>query len=721
MKKRELLQIPMPDVKFPKIDIEAFRQKHGKYFNAYLVTACTVEGEFGDTESETVTKANGTIITNPAIRYRSEKPSGILCVWLRSHIGTLRYSIFACADSGVWHVYDHNSEKWRTAMLRNLTGYCAYHEREYIYTDAASATLGQYFGESDPDTLRALDDFQVNNKAYRTKKALLNARQNIDALMASVPPLPKGIDKYIDNHVLRERRYLWYKKEGKTLVGLCTHCGKTCRTDKYPKGRLIGTRWKCPECGSEVEIKSLAGSANVRDHSNFSVVQNVPDGLMVTEYSVNRWNDRPDDVYGHSFKKLYSEHYNAICRAHIKYDGKTTYYIYEVRHNYLHRSTPQWYVYDGEHKYYSCTPSIKDMVFPGNVKRALANTPWKYSGLAELAKSDLCIDVSRYLNISRGVPALEKLSKLGLYRLALAVTKHGFSSDTANIIGWDRESTLPLDKLMRINKAELRMFREVDINEFELKLYKQTKENARTMTARDIKELRAAGIDPVLLISDAQHYRYILDYVTFHKLAKYATAQLALNTGWRMNNIITDWNDYLVECIRLGYDVSDRSVVMPQNLRTAHEQTSSLIQHKKNRKQNATIKKRCKAIGSLYALERDGYAIRMAVSADELVKEGKTQAICVGNYRDRYADGRCTILLLRKSEAKDTPFVTIEVREHPDHVEDVQIRGYRNGTPDEDTMKWWQKYKKDVLSKLGGKPFNIEHPNAAPLAAVAGS
>ncbi len=722
MKRRELLGISMPDVRFPRIDIEAYRKKNGAYFNPCYVTARIVPGEFGDVDSDTVITAGGTIITNPALKYRSDEPSGILCVWICSLMGTLRYSIFACADSGTYYAYDHNNEKWRTAMLRNLTGYCSFHEREYIYTDADSATLGHYFGSSDPDTLRSLDDFQVDNKAYRTKKALIRARVNIDELMASVPPLPAGIDRYIDNHVLRECRYLWYKKDGKYLVGLCTHCGKTCRTDKYPKGRLIGKRWKCPECGTEVEIKSINGSASVQNSTTFSVIQNVPGGLMVTEYLVNRWNDRPDDVLNISGKKLYSDSYSATGRAHIRYDGKTEYYEWTCRHDSLHRYEHNWYVVERDRGYYTASPSIRTMLFPGNVKRVLASTPWNYSGLAALAKSDRCIDVSRYLNVERGMPALEKLSKLGLYSLALSVVKHGHSSDTSKIIGRDLKSNAPLDKLMGVNRAELRMFREVDINEFELALYKQTKENRRVMTARDIRELRDTGIVANSLISDAHRCCYILEHVTFHKVAKYAKAQLAsVGDGWRIGNVISDWNDYLIECMRLGYDLSVSSVVMPKDLRTAHAHTSELMQHEKNKKFNAKIKKRCKALGDVYAMERDGYVIRMAASADELVYEGKMQHICVGGYGERYAKGDCTILLLRKSGQADAPFVTIEVREYKDRVSDIQIRGYRNGTPDDVTMKWWNKYKKDVLSKLGGKPYAIEHGDAVPLAVGAGA
>lgn len=723
MKRRELLEIPMPDVRFRRIDIEAYERKHPSYNRPYYVVARIVPGEFGDTDSEVITKADGAVITNPATKYRSDKSSGILCIWLFSEKKQPLYNIYACADSCEWRVYNHNNEKWQTAMLCNLTGYSKYHEYQYIYADAASATLGHYFGSSDPDTLRALDDFQRDNRTYRTKIALLKSRRNIDALMASVPPLPGGIDRYIDNHVLRECRYLWYLKEGKTLVGLCTHCGKTTRTEKYPKGRLIGTRWKCPSCGSEVTMKAVNFSASERNTAFFSVLQNVPDGVMVTEYAVHRWNDRPMSVYDDVHKALTRnplchEHCYVRARAHIKYSGHTDYYIYETRHDNLNGYKPDWYVFDGS---YDSRPSPEARLFPGNIKRVLADTPWKYSGLEALAKSDKAIDVSAWFDLSRRMPSLEKLAKLGLYNLALASAGGRYYGDQV-LTDLRISDDSSLCEILRINKAELRMFREVDITSYEVELYRQMKAMGKRVTAKDIRELRSVKINESGLVSTDNRHVYITDYVTLHKVAKYVREQRKnpVYEGIAEHNILSDWNDYLIECLRLSYDLNVSSVVMPKDLHTAHARTSELMQHKKNKKFNTKIKKRCTALGDVYALERDGYVIRMAASADELVYEGKIQNICVGSYGERYADGKCTILFLRKSDAADVPFVTIEVREHPDSVEDIQIRCKRNRKPDDDTMKWWNRYKKDVLSKLGGKPYAIEHGNKEKISACAG-
>ncbi len=63
-----------------------------------------------------------------------------------------------------------------------------------------------------------------------------------------------------------------------------------------------------------------------------------------------------------------------------------------------------------------------------------------------------------------------------------------------------------------------------------------------------------------------------------------------------------------------------------------------------------------------YATEK--YLIRMPEEAEEIVAEGRLQQHCVGGagYIEAMADGRTTILFLRKRKAPDTPVLTMEVK-----------------------------------------------------------
>ena len=72
----------------------------------------------------------------------------------------------------------------------------------------------------------------------------------------------------------------------------------------------------------------------------------------------------------------------------------------------------------------------------------------------------------------------------------------------------------------------------------------------------------------------------------------------------------------------------------------------------------ASIKKLVKR----FTLEDDTFIIRPATSATEIVMEGQAQHNCVGRagYIDKMIKHKCMILFLRKKEASDESFYTVE-------------------------------------------------------------
>jgi len=75
-----------------------------------------------------------------------------------------------------------------------------------------------------------------------------------------------------------------------------------------------------------------------------------------------------------------------------------------------------------------------------------------------------------------------------------------------------------------------------------------------------------------------------------------------------------------------------------------------------------------------YSCEVGGLLIRPAKSSIELFDEGKALKHCVGRYAESYAKGRTDLYVIRKKEAPDEPFVTVEVI----RGQVVQCRGYKN-------------------------------------------
>ena len=76
-----------------------------------------------------------------------------------------------------------------------------------------------------------------------------------------------------------------------------------------------------------------------------------------------------------------------------------------------------------------------------------------------------------------------------------------------------------------------------------------------------------------------------------------------------------------------------------------------------------------------FEFENDDYCIRVPHELTEITKEGFCLHHCVGGYVDRHANGNTNIIFLRRKEAEDVPFYTIEI-DNGNNV--IQIHGYGN-------------------------------------------
>lgn len=144
---------------------------------------------------------------------------------------------------------------------------------------------------------------------------------------------------------------------------------------------------------------------------------------------------------------------------------------------------------------------------------------------------------------------------------------------------------------------------------------------------------------------------------------------------------LQEWEDYLHMARELGYPVHRSDALMPRDLHAAHEaavgdmarrQGAARAQREKERA--AAAEKRRIALERRYGYGKDGLLIRAPKDAEEIRAEGQALKHCVGGYAERHADGRCTILFLRREKEPDKPFLTIEMN----GAKLIQIHGFRN-------------------------------------------
>lgn len=147
------------------------------------------------------------------------------------------------------------------------------------------------------------------------------------------------------------------------------------------------------------------------------------------------------------------------------------------------------------------------------------------------------------------------------------------------------------------------------------------------------------------------------------------------------------YKDYIDMAESLGWDLSNETVKLPRDLHKKHDEASEEINEKFLRadldKVNSELCKRMRK----YNFEFGDYFIRCAVSANEIVQEGKTLNHCVGGYAQRHMSGKLTILFLRRRDQPHKSLYTIEMQGN----RLIQIHGYNNdrGTAQpRDTMAW---------------------------------
>lgn len=143
-----------------------------------------------------------------------------------------------------------------------------------------------------------------------------------------------------------------------------------------------------------------------------------------------------------------------------------------------------------------------------------------------------------------------------------------------------------------------------------------------------------------------------------------------------------EWTlNYWDMVVQLGWDMTDSTVLFPKDIKAKHDTAAEELTAKRRLEEDSVeAKKRALAEERLsrwrkkYNIEQDGYFIRIAESAKEIVHEGTVLKHCVAGYAQRHMDGQCTILFLRRCETPEDSLYTIEMRD--DKL--WQIHGYAN-------------------------------------------
>ena len=257
-----------------------------------------------------------------------------------------------------------------------------------------------------------------------------------------------------------------------------------------------------------------------------------------------------------------------------------------------------------------------------------------------------------------------------------------------------------------VNWKERKPTKMLDLNRNELRVMINMKWSGRRL--RIYKGLRAQG--PVKLPQDM-----LLTYGE-----EMRTIEAALEKGWPVLKMLRycekkpEWDlqtlmDYWTMAEAGGINLADDSLRWPKDLRRQHNKALVYRRQadalKKIEQKRLAIEKRRPAFEKTAAFcERfcfasDGILIRPCRTEEELIREGELLSHCVAMYADKIAAGESMILFVRREDAPEAPWYTLEL-----DLKDLQVLQNRGKCNCEETLEvkaFVALWKKTMFEKKG--------------------
>lgn len=320
----------------------------------------------------------------------------------------------------------------------------------------------------------------------------------------------------------------------------------------------------------------------------------------------------------------------------------------------------------------------------------LAGTPWKYCPVAQYYNNwHEPMESLPFLYAYLNYPRLEHLVKTGFYSLVSDIV---YRYTCGNI----DESQNRTHKILGVAAEDVDFLREIDVSIAALQIFQQYNgiKNRQKLLLWQIENQVEYNVLP------------ILQHMTVHKAVKYLDSQYGFlrlrKTKYGaqrykdMQELVTEYRDYLEMCRKLKYDLKNSFVKYPADLQKAHDKAAKSMKHKANAIMRREFAAVYKSIAGKYDFEKSGMKIVYPKNPDDLVKEGHALHHCIGGYVERVADRKCIILFLRQCSDLQHPYYTIEIQ----GKRVIQVRGVGNCSATPEVDKFVKAWEQRVLNLI---------------------
>lgn len=487
---------------------------------------------------------------------------------------------------------------------------------------------------------------------------------NLQEAFAAMPEEPEGFREYCLR--MMENIAIFYRRNGKISDCTCGKCGENFITDKIPvrSGSAI-----CPVCGHKGHWEWKRITRMQWQEKTIALIQCTSDENIVI---------RIYDVY---------QHFQQYSVAVQRITERRRYFLtlgdaYKVPNGMVYTSNGwerQWgkTEFDGV-----CVQDI----YPGWTGE-LKKSKLKYFDPKTMCKCTyLAHQTIEALIAFANNPAIEMYAKSGMKKLVDHLNSKEGKTKYINRRGKSLKAQLRIEDKERIRKL---IEKQGDIRY--LKIYQEERKHGVKYSDEQVEFMVKVNS----YWKGTENVAYLLQYMTIQKLINRIEKYGKQENGYTSTGaVLCAYTDYLKMRIELGYDLENEVYVFPNNLKEKHDlmvtekrEREDSLHMAKMKEQYPEIAKRYKALCKKYCFEKDNMFVRPAKNAAEIVSEGRELHHCVGRemYLKRHAEGKSTILFLRKKETPDVPYYTIEISGN----ELVQWYGIKDTKPDEGMVRAW--------------------------------
>ena len=597
----------------------------------------------------------------------------------------------------VWDGEDHA----RSGEICNIIARKLYTSRQILHTESAFAVGMKYLGCDETDNPTAFIDMQIERKRNAHNQAL--ARTEMSLMLENFAKLPEyrlaaSDETFIRRNVISERFLFRFSKKvlADPITGLrqradfvfCATCGAVEEINPYAEEDYRhGAHAVCPACGTTATVYDIGRSKNTLWRQGVVEIAAAIDDhtLMLCDFIV-------------------AVDYTAISRDNMTLPPlvatRGTRRLIDIKYGIIRRYEPTVQCAEG---YYRVVYSPKTSGTVEECTRApyfsKGPKPWRgINGIwlmhdgGGLGLGDLrYVDLRAVLSGEKGAANTVNIGFRNLAEIILNYIKAPRVYEMIAKCGGARYLDMPPRELYGIGintggKTPREVFG------VEAKVARTLLDINNPRWYAKMREAVQSGVPAECLSMLGVWFEHCDDGYKKIKHIALLPAK-AKEYGYDMDS----YRDYIGQAIKLGYNLGDKYYEFPRDLEKAHMDATAAIVLKNDRELQVKVEKRLPALAP-YEYSNGRFVIRPAQSIAELALEAYAQRNCVyTNYSRLYANGACVIAFVRRCDAPEKSYITVQIN---NEYKIVQARIAMNRLPDNDGKWFLVEYERKVLARL---------------------